>query len=63
MGGDGFHGGNPAVVANTTIQIALSMEDLIAAQKDRDASRPYSQELTKVLEGYLSGYLTDDPQP
>lgn len=56
-GEDGFHGGDPQVVANTTIQIALAMEDLIAAQRGRDASRPYSVELSLVLEGYLSGYL------
>lgn len=59
QGKDGFHGGDPHVVASTTIQIALSMEDLIAAQKDRDASRPYSQELSKVLESYLVRYLSD----
>lgn len=58
-GGDGFHGGDPAVVANTTVQIALAMEDLIAAQPDRDASRPYSAELSVMLEGYLANYLCD----
>ncbi len=58
-GADGFHGGDPHVVANTTVQIALSMEDLIAAQKDRDASRPFSVELSKVLESYLARYLAD----
>ena len=56
---DGFNGGDPAIVANTTVQIALAMEDLIAAQKDRDASRPYSQELVTMLEAYLSRYLSD----
>ncbi|WP_370400500.1 TetR/AcrR family transcriptional regulator [Sulfitobacter sp. JB4-11] len=60
QGGDGFHGGDARVVANTTIQIALAMEDLIAAQKDRDASRPYSAALSEVLEGYLSAYLSND---
>lgn len=59
-GGDGFHGADPAVVANTTVQIALAMEDLIAAQPDRDASRPYSAELSVMLEGYLANYLSDD---
>jgi AcrR family transcriptional regulator len=58
-GGDGFHGGDPAVVANTTVQVALAMEDLIAAQPDRDTSRPYSAELFTVLEGYLAHYLAD----
>lgn len=60
LGEDGFQGGDPLVVANTTIQIALAMEDLIAAQQDRDASRPYSAELSRVLEGYLSTYLRND---
>jgi AcrR family transcriptional regulator len=59
-GGDGFHAGDPTVVANTTVQIALAMEDLIAAQTDRDASRPYSAELSVILEGYLANYLRDD---
>jgi len=59
-GGDGFHGGDPTVVANTTVQIALAMEDLIAAQPDRDASRPYSAELSAILEGYLANYLRDE---
>lgn len=62
QGEDGFHGGDARVVANTTIQIALAMEDLIAAQKDRDASRPYSVELSRLLEGYLSSYLSNDAQ-
>ena len=47
------------VVAKTTIQISLAMEDLVAAQADRRSSRPYSQELTKVLEHYLAQYLSD----
>jgi AcrR family transcriptional regulator len=59
-GGDGFHGADPAVVANTTLQIALAMEDLIAAQPDRNASKPYSAELYTLLEGYLANYLRDD---
>lgn len=59
-GGDGFHDGDPAVVANTTVQIALAMEDLIAAQPNRTASRPYSAELSVILEGYLANYLRDD---
>ncbi|WP_286760164.1 MULTISPECIES: TetR/AcrR family transcriptional regulator [Sulfitobacter] len=58
-GADGFQGGDPVVVAKTTIQISLAMEDLVAAQADRRSSRPYSQELTKVLEHYLSQYLSD----
>jgi len=58
-GDDGFAGGEPRIVANTTVQIALSMEDMIAAQKDRDASRSYSVELFKVLDAYLSHYLSD----
>ena len=59
-GHDGFHGGDPALVADVTVQIALSMEDLVAAQPSRDASRPYSRELMVLLEGYLSRYLSDD---
>jgi len=58
-GADGFANGDPVVVADTTIQIALSMEDLIAAKNDRDTSRPYSVELSKVLESYLAQYLSD----
>ena len=58
-GKDGFRDGDPLVVANTTIQIAIAMEDLVAAQKGRDASRPYSDELVTLLQAYLSRYLND----
>ncbi len=58
-GGDGFSGGDPAVVANTTVQVALAMEDFTASQRDRETSRPYSVEAIKLLEGYLANYLSD----
>lgn len=56
---DGFHHGDPKVVANATIQMALSMEDLIAAQKGVANRAAYSEELVKILESYLSRYLRD----
>lgn len=56
-GEDGFAGGDPGVVANTTIQISLTMEDLIAAQTDPAAARAYSAEMARALENYLSAYL------
>lgn len=59
QGGDGFKGTDAEIVANTTVQIALSLEHFIAIQRDKDTSRPYSSELAKVLDAYLSLYLTD----
>lgn len=58
-GGDGFQGGDPAIVARTAIQISLSMEDLIAVQQGA-AAAPYLDETIKLLTGYLSHYLSDD---
>lgn len=58
-GQDGFYGGDAVRVANTVVQISLSMEDLIAAQPSAAAVRAYSNELLQVLENYLQHYLVD----
>ncbi len=60
-GMDGFSGGDPVVVAKTTVQIALAMEDMIAAgaREGPYAAGAFSQELRRVLEAYLSQYLSD----
>ncbi len=58
-GADGFKGADADIVANTTVQIALSLEHFIVVQRDKDTSRPYSSELARVLDAYLSIYLSD----
>ena len=60
-GHDGFAGGDPVVVAKTTVQIALAMEDIIAAhaRETPDLAGAYSHELRRALEAYLSKYLSD----
>lgn len=56
---DGFSGGDPQIVACAVVQTAISMEDLIAAQSQNDVADSYFQEMTLVLESYLSHYLND----
>lgn len=58
-GQDGFSGGDPVVVARTVTQIAISLEDLVAAQPSRAAAEAQFTELRRVLESYLARYLND----
>ncbi len=56
---DGFVGGDPYVVASTVVQIAVSMEDLIAAQTDNAKAAAYFKEMNTALSSYLTHYLND----
>lgn len=58
-GADGFHGGDPRVVAKTVLQIAVTMEDMIAAQPDAYQANIIAEELKTVLGSYLANYLSD----
>ncbi|MEL0437201.1 TetR/AcrR family transcriptional regulator [Phycobacter sp. K97] len=60
QGLDGFHDGDPRVVAQTVLQIAVTMEDLIAAQSTLFHADVFAKETLTVLTSYLSNYLTDD---
>ncbi|WP_192964323.1 TetR/AcrR family transcriptional regulator [Phycobacter azelaicus] len=59
QGLDGFQGGDPRVVAQTVLQIAVTMEDLIAAQPSRYQADTFAKETLTVLTSYLSNYLSD----
>ncbi|MDE4174498.1 TetR/AcrR family transcriptional regulator [Phaeobacter sp. PT47_59] len=58
-GADGFRGGDPKVVAHTVLQIAVTMEDLTAAQKDSYRADVFAEETLTVLGCYLANYLRD----
>ncbi len=58
-GADGFHGGDPRIVAKTVLQIAVTMEDMIAAQPDAYQANIIAEELKTVLGSYLANYLSD----
>ncbi len=58
-GQDGFHGGDPKVVAQTVLQIAVAMEDMIAAQSNPENADIYAQEFLTLLDSYLANYLED----
>ncbi|MFB2533349.1 TetR/AcrR family transcriptional regulator [Paracoccus sp. p4-l81] len=60
-GQDGFHGADAGVVAATTVQIALSLEELVLRAPSPEAEQAHLAELHAVLDRYLSAYLTDDP--
>ena len=60
QGEDGFSGGDAVVVATTTVQIALSMEELIALQNEPEKAMEYFDAMMKVLERYLEIYLHTD---
>ena len=59
LGGDGFSGADPVIVARLTTQICLAIETYLVtldAQDDRDQ---YFMQLSVNLESYLSNYLSD----
>ncbi len=59
QGLDGFHGGDPRVVAKTVLQIAVAMEDLIAAQATPYRADIFAEETLTILTSYLANYLSD----
>lgn len=59
-GGDGFHGGNPEVVSQITMQTFLAIEGFLATQVDPAQADQYFDELSLSLESYLANYLSDD---
>ena len=56
---DGFSGGDPMIVAQTVTQIAVSLEDLIAAQAEPKVATDLFEEMRRVLDAYLARYLKD----
>lgn len=59
-GRDGFHGGDPALVAATVVQIALSLEELIMQHPPGPTQTALFTEMTRAVERYLALYLSDD---
>ncbi|WP_310621863.1 TetR/AcrR family transcriptional regulator [Flexibacterium corallicola] len=54
---DGFSGGDPEVVARICVQMALTLEDLVARQTDSGKEAIYFNELNRAIEQYLGHYL------
>ena len=62
QGLDGFHGGNPDVVARMTVEIYCAAEILIFETRDRpDDAEVYFVETLMALQRYLQPYLEPDP--
>ena len=59
-GGDGFTGGDPAIVSNVTMIIFLGVENFLASQRDHEDTSAYFAALSLNLETYLAHYLSDD---
>ncbi len=57
-GKDGFHGGDPAIVARMTVEIYCSAEILIFEVRDRpEEAEAYFTEALMALQRYLAAYL------
>jgi AcrR family transcriptional regulator len=61
QGEDGFHGGDPDLVARMTVEIYCAGEVLIFERRsDPDKVAACFSETLTALERYLAGYLSDD---
>ena len=58
QGLDGFQGGDPSLVAQMAVQIALSVEDMASTRIEQ--ADALNAEAFTILEAYLSRYLSDD---
>lgn len=58
-GEDGFRGEDPEMVAAVTVQIALSLEELMMQHPDPRVTEAYATEASRALERYLEIYLHD----
>ena len=62
QGLDGFHGGDPDVVARMTVEIYCAAEILIFETRDRPADgEAYFNEALMALQRYLAPYLAPEP--
>ncbi|KZL19858.1 Nucleoid occlusion factor SlmA [Pseudovibrio axinellae] len=57
---DGFSGGDADVVARISVQMALTLEDLMARQTDPENETVYFDELNKAMQQYLRLYLSQN---
>ncbi len=58
-GGDGFSGGDPAIVAQITMQVIITVENMLVSHDATRRSDKYFEALSINLESFLANYLSD----